>query len=517
MNNFSNNEKEKLFSTTMIVIISFTLAKLLLHIVTIQNYGIFRDEFYYLACADYVDFGYVDHPPLSIWILSLIKSIFGDSIFALRIFPAIIGSLTVFISGIIAKELGGKIFSIIISMIAVIISPLYLALHHYYSMNSIDILIWTVSFFLLIKIIKTEKPKYWILLGFCIGLGILNKLSPIFLCFGLFIGLIFTNNRKFFFTKWLWICLGIALLFFIPYLIWNVTHNFASLEFMKNASLYKNYKSSPLEYILGQIINMNPVTFPLWIFGIIFFLISKNNSSLRIFGITYLTILVVFILTSGKTYYLSPIYTILFAGGAIFIENIFIKFQKIKIAILGVLMALGLLVIPFGLPILPVDTFINYSKKTGFIPPKEEKNKQNAILPSHFQDMFGWEEMTLEVVKVYNTLSSDEKANCIIYGENYGEAGAIKYFGKKYNICEVVSGHNNFYYWFPENKKVDVVIAIVKSQKKESFESVFEEVTEVSKYTTNYYSSMENNLSIYLCKKPKYSMKELKEKIKKFI
>ncbi|NWF51441.1 MAG: glycosyltransferase family 39 protein, partial [Ignavibacteriaceae bacterium] len=225
----------------LILMTSISILNLLIYLITqaLFAYGIFRDELYYIACANRPDIGYVDHPPFSIWILAIWQSLFGDSMFAIRIVPAIVTSVILFIIGLFTLRLGGGKTAVSISTIAFMLSPIFLGMNTIYSMNVFDFLFWISSAYIFLRIIQTENRKLWLLLGIVIGFGLLNKTSMLWLSSGIAAGIIFTPLRKVLKTKYPYIAVAIALLIFSPYIIWNITHDFAHLEFMRNAASRK--------------------------------------------------------------------------------------------------------------------------------------------------------------------------------------------------------------------------------------------------------------------------------------
>ena len=192
------------------------LAKLILHLCTTQGYGYFRDEFYYLACANHPALGYVDHPPLSIMVLWVVRHLLGDSLFALRLVPAIAGALTVAVVGKTAERMGGGRFAQILAMTATLIAPEYLGTNFYYSMNSLDLLIWAVAGYLVVRLTLEATPRLWFFLGLTLALGLANKIGILWLGGGLFVGLLLTPLRKTLMTRWPWIAGALAALGLAP-------------------------------------------------------------------------------------------------------------------------------------------------------------------------------------------------------------------------------------------------------------------------------------------------------------
>jgi len=480
------------------------LFKLVLHLVSSGNYGYFRDELYYIACSDHLAFGYVDHPPLSIFILTLARGLLGDSLFAIRFFAAVAGAFVVFITGLMVREFGGGRFAQVLAGIAVIIAGVYLAMMSFFSMNPFDYLFWAMAAYLVILILKNNNPKLWLLFGMVVGLGFLNKYSIALFCVGLIIGLLLTSHRKHLVHKWFWLGGLIAAAIFIPHIIWQVKHGFPTLEFMRNASQYKNLPMAPLRYFLGQIYTMNYVNAPIWLLGLYYYFFNKKEKQYRILGWIFVIVSIIMIASKAKLYYLAPVYTMLFASGAVAIER-FIRhygWNWVKPVFLSLMIISGIMIAPFTMPILPVETLIEYAEVSGMTPSKEEVHEL-GILPQHLADMFGWENMVATVATVFKSLTPEEQSECVIYARNYGQAGAIDFFGKKYGLPKAISGHNSYYLWGPGDRIGEVTIYLGYDSNVhcnlEDLQQHFEEVEHVATVTCKYCMPYENNLPIFIC------------------
>jgi hypothetical protein len=513
MNNLEVNNAAKslsLFFRENILITVLALVKMFIHLaVNISGgYGIFRDEFYYLACTEHMDWGYVDQPPFSIAMLWLNKLLFGDSLFAIRLLPAVIGAAVVFMAGLMTKELGGKKFAQALAAISVIAAPQILGVNSNYSMNSFDLLFWTLSFYFIIRIMKEDNPKHWLLLGVVLGLGLLNKISVLWLGAGLVIGLLLTPNRKMILTRRVWTAAGIALLIFLPYIIWQVVYGFPTLEFMKNAITNKYVEVSPLKMLIEQVLNMNPLTFLIWTSALVYFLTSKTVKQFRILPIIYLTVFLILVINkNSKSEYLGPIFPMLFALGSFTLEKFIIRYNWdwLRSVFLTILIISGIVFSPFAIAVLPVETYIGYAQALGITPSTSEK-KKIARLPQFYADMFGWKELSATIADAYNTLTPEEKSKCAIFCNNYGEAGAIDYFGGEYGLPKAISSHNNYWLWGPRDAKGEVVIRI--SGSKTAMLESYKEVKQVGLFTNEYCMPYENNMPIYICKDRRTPLKD---------
>lgn len=486
----------------------FAFFTFILHLIAIEGFGYFRDELYYISCSDHLDWGYVDHPPLSILLLKMIRFFLGDSLFAIRLLPVLSSGLFVFGTGMLAKELGGKKFALILAAIAAMAPIGNFFLYSVYSMNFLDHVFWLALMFIVLRIIKTGEPKYWIVFGVVAGLGLQNKISVLFICFGIAAGILLTDQRKHLKHKQLWLGAAIAGLLFLPYILWNMTHGWPTLEFMQNAKTFKMTAVSPIEFLLEQLRYNNFSTIPIWLAGLWFFFFTKAGKPYRLFGWMYVAIYILFTVQQAKAYYFAPAYPIMFAGGAVMIETWINKlnwnWSKPIIAI--VVLASALIYCPVGLPILSQKKTIDWLQTLGIVANSGENHKI-GLLPQHFADMHGWPELTIKVTRIYYTLTENEKKECMIYAGNYGITGAVNFFGKPYGLPQAISGHNNHYFWPPEEKSANVFIII--GGKKEDHEKSFGEVIEMDRTDCEYAMPYENNQPIYLCKGFKHTFEQI--------
>lgn len=492
---------QKSFFSTTTVLIYLAIIKFFLHFFVNLNgrYGLHRDEFYYLACADHLAFGFVDHPPLSIIFLAVNRFLLGDSILALRLLPALAGAGMVFITGLIIRELGGKRFAQILGALSVIAVPTYLFNHTVYSMNAFDQLFWSILIFISIKIIKYENKKLWIWFGIVAGLGMQNKISIIFLVCGLIVAFLVTSNRKYLFNKYFIISSIVAAVIFLPHIIWQIKFGWPTLEFINNAKKYKIAAFTPWEFFLAQIDMLNQFLFPLWIGGLIYFFTGKPVKKYRVFGVLYIVIFVFFVLQKSKPYYLMPMYSVLLASGAILFENLIIKLRSswLKPVLLVYIILIGLQSAPFTLPLLSEKTYIKYAAFWGD-EQKAEENHEMGILPQRFADMHGWENMVATIARVYHTLSLEEKLKAAILVNNYGEAGAIDYYREKYELPRAICGHNSYWHWGPRGASGEIIIRLGGS--KEDYQESYKDVKQMDMVRCTYCMPYENNLPVFICR-----------------
>ena len=488
--------------------------KIFLYLWAGNQYGYFRDELYYLACTEHLAFGYPDHAPLSLFIAKIGRMIFGDSLYAIRFLPALAGAAKIVLTGLLVRELGGKWFASLLACLCVLVGPAYLAIDNILSMNAYEPLFWMGCAYFFIRFVKSGNSKYWLAFGACAGLGLMNKHSIVFFGLAIVIGLLLTKERKVFLDKWFWLGGLIAFLIFLPNLIWQYQNDWATLELLQNVQKTgKNVVLAPHEFFLQQIFILLPPTVLVWLAGIWYFLFDKDGKRFRVLGIAYLLTLALMVILKAKNYYMLPIYPMMFAAGGIFWENFFEKFRRLfflKYAFPIFLIICGIIFTPLSLPILPVETFIRYQETLGIAPPKTEVGHQ-GVLPQHFGDMFGWEEMTAKTAEVYYSFPPEERERAAIFTSNYGEGGAIDFFGRKYNLPKAISGHQSYYLWGYGNAEPSVII-ILGDDKKDAEKSCrsVEEKTMVE----HPYAMAEERFNILICRDLKEPLAELWKKVK---
>jgi hypothetical protein len=478
-------------------------------------YDYFRDEFYYIACSDHLAWGYVDHPPLSIVLLWISRILFGDSLFALRLFPAFAGAGIVFLTGAITRELGGNARSQFMASLAVVIAPIYLVLCDFYSMNAFEPLLWMGMVLTFIRLVQSENEKLWLVFGLLAGLGFQNKHGMAFFGVAIIVGLLAGVHRKQFLSKWLWAGGALAVLLALPNVIWQATHGWPTLEFSQNATGFKNLPMSPGEYFVMQVIFQNPFSLPLWLLGLGALFIHRDLRKYRLFGLAYVFLFVLFVIQRGKPYYLSPIYPLLFAGGAIVFEEFVAQrsLAWLRTMYIVTLIVGGIIAVALFLPVLPVDTYIRLSSALSLSDIKTERHGDTK-LQQVLADRFGWREMTATVARVYQSLPPEDQAKAAIYTQNYGQAGAIDFFGKAYNLPPAVSGHNNYWLWGLRGRSGEVMIVVGGNAHDHGH--AFAEVDSAAFHSNPYAMPYETNLTIFVCRKPRLPMDELWTRVKSY-
>lgn len=499
------------------ILLAFSGVALVIHLLTNQRYGFFRDELYFIACARHLAWGYVDMAPLSALFLRVELILFGHSLFALRLFPAIAGAATVALTGAIARELGGRWWAILLACTAALSAPIYLALGNFYSLNVFEPLFWMGAIYVLVRIINGGSAKLWLWFGLLAGLGVENKHSMAFFGIGIALAILFTPERSHLSRPWIWLGGLVALIVTSPNLLWQVQHGWPTLELLQNiAQSDKNVVLSPSQFLAQQILIMNPATLPLWLGGLVWLLVDRDGRRYRILGLTYLVTLAEFIIMHGKHYYLAPIYPMLFAAGAVAVERLCtVRFRWLRPALVAAPIGLAALLSPTILPILPPEKLITYMRAIHFEPPRTETS-HTAALPQLFADQFGWEEMVGSLARTFHNLSPNEQKRVGIFCQNYGQAGALDLFGPRYGLPPALCGHQNYYLWGPREYSGELLLVLDRpgGEEPEQFGYV-EDLGSVD--SSPWAMPWEQRNHIYLCRDLRGTLPDLWPKIKKWL
>jgi hypothetical protein len=485
-------------------------AKLIVHLVTAGRYGYFRDELYFLDCGRHLDWGYVDCAPL-IAVYAKIALLLGGSLPVLRSLAALAGAARVALTMILARELGGGRFAQGLAGLCALAAPIYLGMDSILTMNGFESLFWMGCVYFLIRIVRTGNSRLWISFGVLAGLGLENKHSTLLFGGAVVVALLLSPERRELLKPWIWVGGGIALLIFLPNVLWQVRHGFPTIEDLENVRRSgKNVVLSPLEFIGQQILLLHPALFPIWFAGLLSFLAGRG-SRLRVLGWTYLVLLAVMIAAKAKNYYLSPIYPMLFASGAVAVEGWLTRRGWSrgrlwpKAVILTYVAAAGAIAAPAILPILPPEKLLVYQRRLGDAPPKTEVRHEGP-LEQRLGDQFGWEELVADVARIYRSLPPQERARTGIFASNYGEAGAINLFGPAYGLPPAICAHQSHYFWGPPVSAVDTLIWL--QWDREGIERRCRSVEQAGEHFHRW-GMAEENRAIYICRGLRAPLPEL--------
>ena len=468
-----------------------------LHLWANGEYGYFRDELYYIVCGQHLDWGYVDHPPLVPLLAALMHALFPDSLTMLRLIPALAHAGTVALTAETARKLGGGNWAQLLAGMAAFLCPLLLVFGTMLATDSLQPIAWLFCAYALISIIRDDNDRWWLPMGLVIGLAFMAKYTIALWVVALLLGLLLTSARHRLARPSPYVAALAPTLIVLPNLFWQWVHGWPFLEFGANAFENKNNVYAPWTFVLMQIRDLNPITAPIWLAGLAAFAFWRRFADLRAIAVAYLLLLVAMIVLHAKSYYLNGAYPVLFAGGAVALEA-WLTLPRLRAALLVGVVLFGLPLLPFVVPLLPVERVAAYQSSLGLTPAANEKGLAIGRLSQLYADMFGWRELAALVGRAYQSLSPEERADAVFFANNFGEAAAADIFGKPWGLPPSISTHNNYYLWGPRGHTGDVVIHLGGSR--EDLLKVYASVEAMGKTDNPWALPYETGQTIWICR-----------------
>ena len=316
-------------------------------------WGIHRDEFYYLAGGRRLDWGYVDHPPVTPLLYRIGDILFGSSQVGLHIIPALLAGVLVIVAALLARELGGGRVAEVLSAVGVAVAPMFLTTSHFTSTVTVDILLWSIGLLLVTRLLRTRDERLWLAIGVVAAIGLLNKNTMLFWGIGVAGGLLATKDRTLLRSRWLAVGLSIAAVAMVPYLLWQAEYDWPTIEFLRSLQSHTDDISNPILYFPYQLVLLGPFFAVIWLPGLLWLLRSDEARRFRAIGIGYLVVLVLLFVLRGKAYYVGSWYPALFAAGSVRLERIGRRPLRTYVALL---LIAGATSAAFALPLVPADS-----------------------------------------------------------------------------------------------------------------------------------------------------------------
>jgi len=414
------------------ILLALGAAVLFFHLLTGGRYGFHRDELATLDDARHLARGYVAYPPVTPFFGWISLKLFGASLTGFRFFAAVSVSVAVVLTGLMARALGGSTGAQALAASAAI--PFALGAGTLMQYVSFDYLASVACAYFFVLLCKSRDPRWWVAIGGCIGFGMLTKYSIVVCALAIVAGVLFTDLRAHFRSKWLWLGVAISLLIFLPNLIWQIQNDFVSLDFLRHIH-ERDVRIGRTKDFLPDQLKLTLFTFPLALFGLCFYFASKTGRPFRALGCLYAIPLMTFIVAKGRGYYLAPAYPVLYAGGAVFGAELIANLRPVwRISLQWVAWASIVITTCFAaayfVPIAPVDS--GWARRV-------------FNVNEDFREEIGWSELVQKLAQIRDSLDPPEHSRLAILAGNYGEAGAINLYGKAYGLPQAICGTNSFW------------------------------------------------------------------------
>ncbi|SHM65030.1 Dolichyl-phosphate-mannose-protein mannosyltransferase [Chitinophaga jiangningensis] len=454
-----------------------------------------RDELLYLAEARHMAWGYMEAPPL-LSVFAWLTNLMGGAMWAIKIWPSLAGALTYALAGHLVLHFGGRWFALVLAWLP-FIAGAWLRMHFLFQPNFLDIFWWTAMAYGLIRFKQTGKPIFLYMAGLSLGLGMLSKYTIVFYAAGLLGGLILTWDKQLLSNRHFYLAAGLGLLICLPNLWWQAANGYPIVYHMKALQDGQLQYLSPWSFLTDQLL-FNLAGFFIWITGLIW---AARTQSYRFMAWAFLITIALLMMGHGKSYYSQGAYPVLFALGATQLEAWAGKWWKL--GMVAFILFIGYTELPLLLPTKPpaqLAAYYQHHKLASKVGVLQWEDQQDHALPQDFADMLAWEEITQKVAKAYNTLDSSEKAGTLLFCDNYGQAGAVNYYGAKYHLPPAYSDNASFLYWMPPNFEQFDIILLVTHDKQEMQYGFMKEFnsTQLADSITNPYAREHGSLVILM-------------------
>jgi hypothetical protein len=493
---------------TSLVLLSAAI-KLALHLtVNLRTpYGFHRDELLYLGMGRHLRLWGMDFPPGVAIVAEVSRTLLGDSLTAIRFLPAAFGSALVVLAALIARELGGGRIAQGLAAFCVLTSPLFLRSANLLQPVVMDQLIWTAALYALLRLCRGYGPGGWLLLGLVLGLGALTKFSVAIIGLGITIAVLASPLRTAFLTPWPWIGLASALAIGAPSFVGQIRLGFPVLAQMADLRASQLDRITPGAFLLGQLL-WGPAVL-LAITGLYGLLAAPAFRSFRALGWSCVAAFVILVLLQGKAYYAGPLYPALFAAGAVLLERAShgLAGEILQVGTVAVLFAFAVVTFPLGVPILPPPAMAGYASALGVTAAVRTNTGQIGALPQDFADMLGWEQQVAMVARVYHGLPAHQRERAVLVAGNYGEAGALDYYGPRYGLPGVVSPAGSYWFFGPGNLPGEVVVTIGITEGE--LRRYFDSVETAARVSNPWAVEEERSLTVNIGTRPRMTLQEV--------
>ncbi len=482
-----------------------------LHLVVnlVTPYGIHRDEFLYFSMGSHLRLWHMDFPPLIAMLADVQRFFLGDSLLALRLVPALASTAIVVLAALLARELGGGRLAQVFAALAVLCNVFVLRAGGFFMPVILDVLWWTVGFYALVRLCRGDAPerRWWVLLGAAGGIGLLTKFSILFFGLGVLVALLATPYRRALRRRWPWITLAVALAIGSPSVVGQISLGWPLVGQMQDLRDTQLGHVSVASFLLTQLMFGPAMLVGAW--GLVRLLAAPALRPFRLIGWVATVVWVTLVILHGKPYYVGATYPVLFAAGGVALESVrALRWgPALRRAAFGLTVAYGLIILPLGVPILSPAPLQRYIRAIGAVEATRDNRGRLQPLPQDYADMLGWEERVAAVAQAYRTLKPLERAEAVAIGNNYGEAGALEFYGPRYGLPPVVSAAGSFWYFGPGTRPGKVAVTLGEGE--HGLHHLFDSVEAGPRIVNPLTVVEERDLTIYVCRGAKRTLQEI--------
>ncbi len=428
------------WSVLLLITLGWGLLLTITVVIASGQYGLHRDELNFLENGRHLAWGYVEYPPLTPFLARISLELFSLSPLGIRAFTILAVCLVLLLTALMARELGGSRRAQIVAGLVAVTAPLLLFLGVLFSYETFDYLWWVLIAYFMLRLLKSDNPRWWLGIGAAVGLGAMTRYSMVFEVVAIAAGVLFAPARRFLKSPWLWAGVALAGLIVLPNLAWQAQNQWIALRFSLtiHARDISIGNAGVVSYLTGQLYaNATIAAIPLWVIGFWYFFRRPEGKRYRALAWMAMIPFVLFLFLQGRYYYLAAIYPMLIAAGCCQIERKWETTTSRSVArwrgwYYGGLATISLLmmVVVSGLPLAPVNSTLW---------------QVGAAANSQIREEIGWTELVETLAGIHNSLPVSEQARSGILAGNMGEAAVVNLYGPAYGLPNAISGMNT--YW----------------------------------------------------------------------
>jgi 4-amino-4-deoxy-L-arabinose transferase-like glycosyltransferase len=471
-------------------------------------YGIHRDAFLYMAMGEQLRLWHMDFPPLIAIASRVMRALFGNSIVALRMVPAAASAGLIVIAGLAARELGGRRFAQALACLAALAGAVYLRSAALFQPVALDQLWWTLGMFCLLKLARTDDHRWLLAFGVSMGLGLLTKFSILIFGAAALIGLVLSPSRRWLATPWPWVAALLALAIGSPSIVGQVNLHFPLLGQLSDLREAQLDRVSPLAFLLDQ-----PLIAPgslLAVIGAFALAASPRWREVRVVGAVGIAAFGLVMALGGKSYYIAPIYPVLFGAGAVVVERLArMPWGRIfRWGYVAFLTAYLVVLLPISLPLMAPASLEAYQVRIGLADRATATNVGGQErIPQDFADMLGWPELVDSVSAVYRELPREDRSRAVILASNYGEAGAIDFYGPALGLPRARAYVGSYWFFGPGELPGEILILVGFAG--DGFLAQCENPEPAATVDHPYAVAEQRKQVVYICRQPRMTLEEV--------
>jgi len=407
------------------------------------RYGYHRDELYFRMLGEDVALGYFDTPPLTPMIAKLSIALFGDSVVALRVVPALAVAITVVLLALACRELGGSRGAQVLTAFGVACSSVALIAGHMLLTLTPDLMLWSATILFVLKALR--DPRWWLAAGVAIGVATYNRQLIALLVIGIAVGILVVGPRSVLRSVWLWVGALVALVLAAPNLYYQYTHDWPQAQ-MAEALELDDGADNRIMFVPLQFGLLGPPLAVIMIVGLVWLWRQRRY---RFLVIAYPVTCAITLYTGGRADYVAGLLLLLFAAGCIPTATWMTTVWRRSVVVLAVVLSAAVAV-PLGLPVLPYSLLDDV--------PVGDLNETAY-------ESIGWHRFAEQIAAANTSLSPADRVHTIVLAENYGQAGAVDRWSEELALPPVYSGHNELWWRGAPEAHVNVVILATYSRR----------------------------------------------------